>query len=121
MICSVPTDATSGLLTVHALGRPAVGLPLPLFRIGNVVRAQLGAWRTNADGRCDAPLLAGAALLTGTYEIVFNVGAWREKSGAADAGFYDLIPIRFRVVDPALHYHIPLLLSPYGYTTYRGS
>jgi 5-hydroxyisourate hydrolase len=111
-----------GGLTVHvldtALGRPAAGMPLSLFRIGNVVRAQLGAWLTNADGRCDAPLLAGAALTPGAYEIVFNVGAWR---ASGDPGFYDLIPIRFRITDPAAHYHIPLLLSPYGYSTYRGS
>ena len=76
---------------------------------------------TNADGRCDGPLLEGAALTQGVYEIVFNVGAWREKSGHDDAGFYDLIPIRFRITDPAVHYHIPLLVSPYGYSTYRGS
>jgi 5-hydroxyisourate hydrolase len=114
-----------GYLTVHALdtalGHPVVGLPLSLFRIGNVVRAQLGAWRTNDDGRCDEPLLAGAAFTAGVYEILFNVGAWREASGATDLGFYDLIPIRFRVTDPAVHYHIPLLVSPYGYATYRGS
>ena len=119
------SDSATGRLTVHALdtalGRPAGGLPLSLFRIGNVVRTQLGAWHTNDDGRCDAPLLEGATLVPGSYEIVFNVGAWREKAGAADAGFYDLIPIRFRVTDPAVHYHIPLLLSPYGYSTYRGS
>jgi 5-hydroxyisourate hydrolase len=118
-------EASSGRLTVHALdtalGQPAVGLPLSLFRIGNVVRTQLGAWHTNTDGRCDTPLLAGDALLPGAYEIVFNVRAWREKAGAADAGFYDLIPIRFRITDTASHYHIPLLLSPYGYSTYRGS
>src|ERR1019366_321162 len=118
-------EPTSGRLTVHvldtALGRPAGGLPLSLFRIGNVVRTQLGAWHTNADGRCDTPLLTGAALTPDSYEIVFNVGAWRGKAGAGDAGFYDLIPIRFRIVDPAAHYHIPLLLSPYAYSTYRGS
>jgi 5-hydroxyisourate hydrolase len=114
-----------GRLTVHvldtALGQPAVGLPLSLFRIDNVIHAQLGAWCTNSDGRCDAPLLAGDALLPGTYEILFNVRAWREIAGAAEVGFYDLIPIRFRITDPTTHYHIPLLLSPYGYSTYRGS
>ena len=121
----MPEDVMTGRLTVHALdtalGRPVAGLPLSLFRIGNVVRSQLGAWHTNADGRCDAPLLEGLALTPGTYEIVFNVGAWRDMVGAIDAGFYDLVPIRFRVTDPAAHYHIPLLLSPYGYSTYRGS
>jgi len=118
-------ETNSGCLTVHALdtalGQPAVGLPLSLFRIGNVVRTQLGAWNTNADGRCDAPLLAGDALLPGAYEIVFNVRAWREMSGTGEPGFYDLIPIRFRITNPAAHYHIPLLLSPFGYSTYRGS
>src|ERR1700691_3238318 len=103
-------ESASGRLTVHALdtalAHPAVGLPLSLFRIGNVIRTQLGAWCTNADGRCDAPLLAGAALTPGAYEIVFNVGAWRDKAGPGNAGFYDLIPIRFRVTDPAAHYHI---------------
>ncbi len=121
----MPAETGSGRLTVHvldtALGRPAAGMPLSLFRIGNVVRAQLGVWHTNADGRCDAPLLADGALTPGSYEIVFNVGAWRDKASGGDAGFYDLIPIRFRIMDPAAHYHIPLLLSPYGYSTYRGS
>jgi 5-hydroxyisourate hydrolase len=114
-----------GRLTVHVLdtarGQPAVGMPLSLFKIGNVVRTQLGAWNTNADGRSDAPLLSGPSLTPGTYEIVFNVGAWRESVGSGDPGFYDLIPIRFRVTDPAVHYHVPLLLSPYSYSTYRGS
>ena len=119
------SETPSGYLSVHvldtALGQPAVGLALSLFRIGTVVRTQLGAWHTNADGRCDTPLLSGAALIPGPYEIVFNVGAWREMAKSGDLGFYDLIPIRFRVTDPTVHYHIPLLLSPYGYSTYRGS
>jgi 5-hydroxyisourate hydrolase len=118
-------ETKSGYLTVHvldtSLGQPAVGMPLSLFRVGNVARTQLGAWHTNKDGRCDAPMLAGDALLPGAYEIDFNVKAWREMLVAADAGFYDLIPIRFHVSDPSAHYHIPLLLSPYGYSTYRGS
>jgi 5-hydroxyisourate hydrolase len=116
-------ETNAGSLTVHVLdtarGQPAAGVPLSLFRIGNVVRTQLGAWHTNPDGRCDAPLLTGTAMTVGVFEVVFNVGAWRDKTGTA--GFYDLIPIRFRVTDPTAHYHIPLLLSPYGYTTYRGS
>jgi len=121
----MPDEGATGRLTVHvldtALGQPAIGLALSLFRIGKVVRTQLGAWHTNADGRCDSPLLFGAALIPGSYEIIFNVGAWRETAGSGDPGFYDLIPIRFRVSDPAAHYHIPLLLSPYAYSTYRGS
>jgi 5-hydroxyisourate hydrolase len=113
----------TGRLTVHALdtavGSPATGLPLALYRIDGDDRSKIGAWVTNADGRCDAPLLVGDALLAGIYEVVFDVAAWRGNRG--DPGFYDLIPIRFRITDPASHYHIPLLVSPYGYTTYRGS
>jgi 5-hydroxyisourate hydrolase len=76
----------------------------------------LGSWRTNADGRCDTPLLQGAALLAGEYELTFDVAGWR-----AGPGFYDSVPIRFRVSDPAAHHHVPLILSPFGYSTYRGS
>ncbi len=112
----------AGRLTVHVLdtaeGKPAAGLQLKLYRLADGTRIRLGIWRTNADGRCEAPLLSGAALLAGTYEVVFDILGWR---GVPDVGFYDLIPIRFRVTDPAAHYHIPLLLSPFGYSTYRGS
>ena len=114
----------SGRLTVHVLdtaqGRPAAGMALTLTRILPAPEA-LGTFRTNADGRCDAPLLEGAALQAGIYEITFAVGAWRDASGEADGGFYDLVPIRFRIVDAAAHHHVPLLISPYGYSTYRGS
>ena len=67
------------------------------------------------------PLLAGDALRPGLYEAVFDVAAWRRASGDADPGFYDTIPIRFRIDDAAVHTHLPLLLAPYGYSTYRGS
>jgi 5-hydroxyisourate hydrolase len=116
-------DGQSGRLTVHALdtarGCPAAGLPLTLYRIDGSARNEIGTWRTNDDGRCDGPLLAGAAVHPGIYEIVFDIAAWRR--GGGDPGFYDLIPIRFCIADPAAHTHIPLLVSPYGYTTYRGS
>jgi 5-hydroxyisourate hydrolase len=115
--------ADTGYLSVHVLdtatGQPAAGLSLTLFRIVAALRTPLGTFVTNEDGRCDAPLLAGAAFTAGIYEVVFHVAAWR--AAAADPGFYDLIPIRFVVTDPAVHIHIPLLLSPFGYTTYRGS
>jgi 5-hydroxyisourate hydrolase len=115
----------SGRLTVHALdtsrGNPAVDLLLSLFRLEGHTRTLLLTRSTNADGRCDAPLLSGDALRPGCYEVVFDVAAWRIANGEAEAGFYDLIPIRFRVTDATAHYHIPLLLSPFGYTTYRGS
>jgi 5-hydroxyisourate hydrolase len=83
--------------------------------------ALLGVWLTNADGRCDRPLLDAATMCAGTYEVVFDVSGWRCAAGQSEPGFYDLIPIRFIADDAAGHYHIPLLLSPYGYSTYRGS
>jgi 2-oxo-4-hydroxy-4-carboxy-5-ureidoimidazoline decarboxylase len=112
--------AATGRLTVHVLdtaaGRPAQGVGFSLSRIEATVTTRLGDWITNLDGRGDGPLLQGDALRAGEYEIVFAVGAWR-----SGPGFYDTIPIRFRIVDPTVHYHIPLLLSPFGYSTYRGS
>ncbi len=116
---------SGGRLTTHVLdtatGKPATGLPLTLMRVEDGVATVLARFHTNEDGRCDAPLLAEAALLPGMYEIVFQVGAWRAAHGAPDVGFYDDIPIRFRVGDPDAHYHVPLILSPFGYSTYRGS
>jgi len=116
--------AASGRITVHvlntALGRPAAGLAITLDRIEGENRARLGAWITNADGRSDGPLVAGNAMQAGIYEVRFEVGAW-ERASQAEPGFYDTIPIRFRVTEPNAHHHIPLLLAPFGYTTYRGS
>ncbi len=110
-----------GRLTTHVLdtasGRPGAGLRLTLSRIDGDRIEQLGAFVTNADGRCDAPLLAGEALSAGEYELLFHVAEWRDGG----PGFYDVIPIRFRVVDPSAHHHVPLLVSPFGYATYRGS
>jgi 5-hydroxyisourate hydrolase len=115
----------AGRLTVHVLdtahGEPAADMRLSLFRCDGEVRSLLLSRRTNADGRCDAPLMTDRTMRVGCYEVVFDVAAWRVAKGEADAGFYDLIPIRFRIADAAAHYHIPLLLAPFGYTTYRGS
>lgn len=109
-----------GRLTTHVLdtanGRPAADLRLTLCRIDGEARRALVSCSTNADGRCDAPLLEGEALEAGTYELVFQVGAYFGASA-----FLDEVPVRFRVIDPAQHYHVPLLVSPFGYTTYRGS
>jgi 5-hydroxyisourate hydrolase len=122
MTAASQIDTATGRLTVHVLdtatGVPAAGLSLTLYRLRDGTRVALGTWRTNEDGRCDAPLLSGPALEEGIHEIVFDIAAWRI---GGDPGFYDLIPIRFRIADAAAHYHIPLLLSPYGYSTYRGS
>jgi 5-hydroxyisourate hydrolase len=116
---------TEGRLTTHVLdteaGAPAAGMDLELVRLAGGARQLLGRFRTNADGRCEAPLLGGAGLLAGEYEIVFAVGAWRAATGRAGAGFYEAVPIRFRIADPAGHYHVPLILAPFGYSTYRGS
>ena len=113
--------AERDVLTVHVLdtasGRPAAGMGLTLRRAGEA--GVLAERVTNADGRCEAPLLEGPAMPPGLYELTFGVEAWR--AGAADPGFYDRITIRFRVASNPGHVHIPLLLSPYGYTTYRGS
>jgi 5-hydroxyisourate hydrolase len=112
-------------LTVHVLdtarGQPAAGLTITLVRIDGAARTELGVFTTNADGRCDGRLLDAATMRAGTYEVTFDVGGWRRAGGHADAGFYDLIPIRFVAADAAAHYHIPLLLAPYSYSTYRGS
>ena len=111
----------TGRLTTHVLdtagGGPAAGMTIELFHL-QPERQRLGTWKTNADGRCDAPLLSGAVLLPGHYELLFAVGAWR---AGGDPGFYDEVPIRFRVTDTSAHYHVPLILAPFGYSTYRGS
>ena len=115
-----------GRLTTHVLdtmaGTPAAGLAIELWTVGEDAR-RLRTATTNADGRVDAPLLEGGALLAGRYELRFRAGAYlRARHGVgADPLFLDEIPIRFGVADPDQHYHVPLLLSAYGYSTYRGS
>ena len=113
-----------GRLTTHVLdtatGRPAEGLEITLRSADG---EQIAAARTNEDGRCDAPLLEGESLTAGVYELTFHAGAYLDKESAPSEGprFLGDIPIRFGVSDPDAHYHVPLLLSPYGYSTYRGS
>jgi 5-hydroxyisourate hydrolase len=105
----------SGRLTTHVLdtahGRPAAGVPIELFRLDD--RRPLKAVATNADGRTDEPLLT--QLEVGRYELIFFVG------GYFGEGLFDEVPIRFRIADPDAHYHVPLLVSPWSYSTYRGS
>jgi len=111
-------------LTTHVLdlssGEPAAGLRIELFR-ADTQRELLGAAHTNADGRCDAPLLEGDAFKSGLYELDFHAGAWLAERQEPAPDFLDVIPIRFRITDTDRHYHVPLLLSAYGYSTYRGS
>ena len=118
-----------GRLTTHVLdtarGKPAAGVRILLYRVSGTSHRKIAETVTNADGRTDAPMLAGKALTAGVYELVFCAGDYLRELGAADglAGvlFLDEIPVRFGVADAAAHYHVPLLLSPFGYATYRGS
>lgn len=116
----------SGYLTTHildtALGRPAEGVAIELFRIRGGEREHLRTLRTNADGRTDQPILPEELFDEGRYELLFHVGAYLETTSPHEDAprFLDLIPIRFEMSESA-HYHVPLLLSPYGYSTYRGS
>ena len=116
-----------GFLTTHVLdtasGRPAAGLEITLFRIEGAQRTQCAQMCTNADGRTASPILPKEAFTTGTYELEFAAGAYLDAVGTPPEAprFLDVIPIRFGISDPDSHYHVPLLLSPFGYSTYRGS
>ena len=116
-----------GRLTTHVLdtatGRPAAGLKIMLYRVSGMSHRKLKEVVTNADGRTDGPMLEGADLTEGGYELVFCAGDYLRASGQAGDGtlFLDEIPIRFGISDASSHYHVPLLLSPFGYSTYRGS
>jgi 5-hydroxyisourate hydrolase len=115
-------------LTTHVLdtasGKPAEGLKIELFHIEGDVRHLLKAVTTNADGRVDGgPILVGQSFKAGIYELIFHAGDYLRGTGAAlpHPAFLDLVPIRFGIADETAHYHVPLLISPYGYSTYRGS
>ena len=116
-------------LSTHVLdiatGSPARGVALELRRLAPDGTAELLARAvTNADGRTDEPLLQGSQLQTGAYELAFAVGDYfrsRAVPGLADPPFLDRVPIVFQVADPEGHYHVPLLVSPWSYSTYRGS
>lgn len=116
-----------GRLTTHVLdiaaGRPAAGVKIALYRLSGNSHRKIAEAVTNADGRSDGPLLAGADVTPGSYELVFFAGDYLRASGQAGAEplFLDQIPIRFGISAAGQHYHVPLLLSPYGYSTYRGS
>lgn len=113
-------------LTTHVLdtasGKPAAGLRVVLYRLDTPARKITQAI-TNADGRCDKPLIYDGDLTPGRYELVFHVGPYFDAQGVdlPEPKFLDEIPIRFGVTDASAHYHVPLLLSPFGYSTYRGS
>ncbi|MDF1726457.1 MAG: hydroxyisourate hydrolase [Sulfitobacter sp.] len=116
-----------GYLTTHVLdtarGLPAGGLKVTLFRLEGANRLKLAEMTTNADGRTDGPILPQGQMPAGTYELLFEAGAYLKGAGLSQdtTPFLDEIPIRFGITDDNVHYHVPLLLSPYGYSTYRGS
>jgi 5-hydroxyisourate hydrolase len=120
----------AGKLTTHVLntaqGCPGVGIPIELWLIQATTRSIIKALITNADGRTNEPLLAETTMPTiqeGTYELVFKVGAYFAQQAIVlpDPPFLDIIPIRFAIADVNQHYHVPLLVSPWSYSTYRGS
>ena len=108
-------------LTTHVLdtarGRPAGGVGIEVARLADGGRRVLLQTRTNADGRTDAPLLVEEAFAPGDYELLFSVGTYF----APEPAFYDQVVVRFVVRDPHQHHHVPLLVSPWAYSTYRGS
>ncbi len=114
-----------GRLTTHVLdtaqGIPAAGVRLELRRIVGADREPVGQFVTNADGRIDGPLLDGD--IAGTWEIAFEVEDYFRKQpvAVADPPFLDIVTLRFTIADPDAHYHVPLLVSPWAYSTYRGS
>lgn len=115
-----------GRLTTHVLdtasGAPAADLVIELWRLDGS-ETMIASVTTNADGRVDAPLLADGSFKTGTYELRFHAGDYLRANGHVlpEPAFLDVVPIRFGIAAPDQHYHVPLLLSPYGYSTYRGS
>jgi 2-oxo-4-hydroxy-4-carboxy-5-ureidoimidazoline decarboxylase len=114
---------TEGRLSTHVLdnvrGGPAAGIRVALYEVGASARALIVTALTNADGRTDAPLLRGGPLRMGTYELQFTVGDYFRD--VADPPFLDMIPIRFSIAEPEGDYHVPLLVTPWSYSTYRGS
>ena len=116
----------TGYLTTHVLdtarGRPAEGLAIELYRIEGDNRVLLRRLTTNDDGRTDEQIMPSGEFATGTYELVFHVGDYLTATGTPpeEPRFLDLVPLRFGMSEEA-HYHVPLLLSPFGYSTYRGS
>jgi 5-hydroxyisourate hydrolase len=119
------TDVIMGRLTTHVLdtaaGKPAAGLTVELYRIGKRDE-RLAVATTNAEGRVDRPLLEGEALTSGVYELRFHAGDYlRENARLPEPPFLDIVPVRFGIAAPREHYHVPLILSPYGYASYRGS
>ncbi len=116
-----------GYLTTHVLdmvsGAPAAKMKIELFEIDGNSRKLLSSVFTNEDGRCEKPILEQGQFKTGCYELLFFVADYFAAMSAQlpSGQFLDIVPVRFMITDEASHYHVPLLVSPYGYSTYRGS
>ncbi len=116
-----------GYLTTHVLdtstGKPAEGMRIELYRLYDDRRHLVCEMTTNDDGRTDSQILPSADFAVGVYELVFHAGAYLDATGVPPENprFLDVIPIRFGISDLHAHYHVPLLISPFGYSTYRGS
>ncbi|MGN6082859.1 hydroxyisourate hydrolase [Trinickia sp.] len=116
-----------GKLTTHVLdtahGRPGAGIALELYALERDTRRLITKTVTNDDGRCDKPLLDGDALIPGEYELVFHAGDYFAALGVnvPQPRFVDRVVLRFGIADAGAHYHVPLLVSPWAYSTYRGS
>jgi len=116
-----------GQLTTHVLdtmnGCPAAGMSVALYRVGKSGAVQIKALRLNDDGRADAPLLQGGELTPGQYRLVFSVAPYFRARGVAlpEPAFLGEVPLDFGIADALSHYHVPLLVSPWSYSTYRGS
>jgi 5-hydroxyisourate hydrolase len=116
-----------GKLTTHVLdtaqGRPAAGMEIELWRLDASEGTLVKCVHTNGDGRTDTPLLEGDELVAGSYELVFMLGDYfaEQEVITSNPPFLDRVPVRFTIASPTAHYHVPLLASPWAYSTYRGS
>ena len=116
-----------GRLTTHILdtahGCPGGGIKIELYRVDGVNLTLIQRTLSNSDGRCDAPLLQGDDYVSGVYQLQFHAGAYFRARGVApqEPAFLDVVVLRFGIDSAQSHYHVPLLISPYSYSTYRGS
>lgn len=116
-----------GRLTTHVLdtatGRPAAAMRIDFAVLDGDSWRHLKTLHTNADGRTDEPVLAGDAMTSGQFQLLFHVAHYYRGTGVqlADPPFLDVVPLRFGIADPNAHYHVPLLCTPWSYSTYRGS
>lgn len=116
-----------GRLTTHVLdtthGKPGSGIRVEVYRLEDGEHRKLTETSTNEDGRCERPLLEGGDFTAGTYELCFHAGDYFDRTSGdlPEPKFLDVVPLRFGVSDADGHYHVPLLISPYSYSTYRGS